>query len=174
MASTFMGLNISYSGLVASNAALNTTANNIANVETVGYSRQIVNQSASAAMRAFAGHGCIGAGVDTLGAERVRDIYYDEKYWNNNSKLGEYDKKQYYCSIIEEYLKYIHSLQELNIDIASEFLIMASELIHLKSKMLIGKTMEEEMEESEFQIQSEEDLKNKLIAYHGISRWWFN
>ena len=66
--------------------------------------------------------------------------------------------------IIEEYLKYIHSLQELNIDIASEFLIMASELIHLKSKMLIGKTMEEEMEESEFQIQSEEDLKNKLIA----------
>ena len=38
MASTFMGLNISYSGLVASNAALNTTANNIANVETVGYS----------------------------------------------------------------------------------------------------------------------------------------
>ncbi len=67
--------------------------------------------------------------------------------------------------IIEEYLKYIHSLQELNIDIASEFLIMASELIHLKSKMLIGKTMEEEMEESEFQIQSEEDLKNKLIAY---------
>ncbi len=100
-----MGLNISYSGLVASNAALNTTANNIANVETVGYSRQIVNQSASAAMRAFASHGCIGAGVDTLGAERVRDIYYDEKYWNNNSKLGEFDKKQYYCAIIENYLR---------------------------------------------------------------------
>lgn len=104
MASTFMGLNISYSGLVASNAALNTTANNIANIETDGYSRQIINQTASNAMRAFAGHGCIGAGVDTLGAERVRDIYYDEKYWNNNSKLGEYDKKQYYCAIIETYL----------------------------------------------------------------------
>ena len=72
MASTFMGLNISYSGLVASNAALNTTANNIANVETVGYSRQIINQTASDAMRAFASYGCIGAGVDTLGAERVK------------------------------------------------------------------------------------------------------
>ena len=104
MGSAFMGLNIAYSGLVASNAALNTTANNIANIETVGYSRQIVNQTASEAMRAFASHGCIGAGVDTLGAERVRDIYYDEKYWNNNSKLGEFDKKQYYCSIIEKYL----------------------------------------------------------------------
>lgn len=105
MASTFLGLNISYTGLVASNAALNTTANNIANVETNGYSRQIVNQSAAAAMRAFASYGCIGAGVDTLGAERVRDIYYDEKYWTNNSKLGEYDKKQYYCDIIQEYLR---------------------------------------------------------------------
>ena len=62
--------------------------------------------------------------------------------------------------IIEEYLKYIHGLQELNIDIASEFLVMASELVHLKSKMLIGKSLEEEKEESEFQIESEEDLKN--------------
>ena len=104
MPSTFTGLNISYTGLTASNAALNTTANNIANIETDGYSRQIVNQSAATAMRAFASYGCIGAGVDTLGAERVRDIYYDEKYWNNNSKLGEYYKKQYYCLIIDNYL----------------------------------------------------------------------
>lgn len=104
MPSTFLGLNISYTGLVASNAGLNTTANNIANIETEGYTRQVVNQTAATAMRAFASYGCVGAGVDTLGAERVRDIYYDEKYWNNNSKLGEFDKKQYYCAIIETYL----------------------------------------------------------------------
>lgn len=104
MPSTFMGLNISYTGLVAANAGLNTTANNISNIETVGYSRQVVNQAAASAMRAFASYGCVGAGVDTLGAERVRDIYYDEKYWNNSSKLGEYDKKSYYCAIIENYL----------------------------------------------------------------------
>ena len=35
MPSTFLGLNTSYTGLVASNAALNTTANNIANIETI-------------------------------------------------------------------------------------------------------------------------------------------
>ncbi|MBO5032916.1 MAG: flagellar hook-associated protein FlgK [Lachnospiraceae bacterium] len=104
MPSTFMGLNISYTGLVAANAGLNTTANNIANIETEGYTRQVVNQTAATAMRAFASYGCVGAGVDTLGAERVRDIYYDEKYWYNNSKLGEFDKKQYYCAIIETYL----------------------------------------------------------------------
>lgn len=67
--------------------------------------------------------------------------------------------------IIEGYLDYIHSMQDLNIDIASEFLVMASELIHLKSKMLIGKTMEEQEEESEYSIQSEEDLQNRLIEY---------
>ncbi len=68
--------------------------------------------------------------------------------------------------IIEEYLKYIHSLQELNIDIASEFLVMAASLLHLKSKMLIGKSLENtEEEESEFSIASEEALQEKLIAY---------
>ena len=66
--------------------------------------------------------------------------------------------------IIEEYLKYIESMQDLNIDIASEFLVMAAELIHLKSKMLIN--IKEETEETdEYSINSEEDLKNKIIEY---------
>lgn len=105
MASTFMGLNISYTGLVASNAGLNATANNIANIDTKGFSRQEVKQTAAEAMRCFQNYGCIGAGVDTLGVERIRDLFYDEKYWANNSKLGEADKKQYYCSIVENYLR---------------------------------------------------------------------
>lgn len=56
-------------------------------------------------MQFFSTYGCVGAGVDVLGAERVRDLFYDEKYWANNSKLGEADKKQYYCAIIEDYLR---------------------------------------------------------------------
>lgn len=104
MPSTFLGLNTSYRGLVAANAGLNTTANNISNIETEGYSRQQVNQVASSAIRTYTSYGCVGTGVDTLAAERVRDVFYDVKYWNNNSKLGEYDKKQYYAAIIETYL----------------------------------------------------------------------
>ena len=45
-----LGLNIAYSGLMASNAALNTTSNNIANVETQGYSRQQAEQAWNAPM----------------------------------------------------------------------------------------------------------------------------
>jgi len=67
--------------------------------------------------------------------------------------------------IIENYLKLIQNLQNLNIDVGGEFLLMASSLVHLKSKKLIGHTMEEESGEDEFSISSEEDLKNKLIEY---------
>ena len=47
MTSQFFGLNIAASGLRAANAALNTTANNISNANTDGYSRQKVSQEAT-------------------------------------------------------------------------------------------------------------------------------
>lgn len=105
MASTFFGLTIASSGLRAANAALNTTGNNVSNVNTVGYSRQEVQTEAANALRVFATYGCAGAGVETLAIERVRDQFYDNKYWANETKLGEYDAKVYYCKMIEEYFK---------------------------------------------------------------------
>lgn len=103
MPSQFFGLNIAYTGLLASNAALNTTNNNIANVQTNGYSRQEVNQQAASALRLFQTYGCAGAGVETLSIERIRDGFYDTKYWNNNAKVGEYSMKEYYMTQIEAY-----------------------------------------------------------------------
>lgn len=69
--------------------------------------------------------------------------------------------------IIEQYLDFIHSMEEQNIDVASEYLLMAAELIHLKSKLLINRQDEEENKdnEDEFSINSEEDLRNKLLEY---------
>jgi len=66
--------------------------------------------------------------------------------------------------IIEEYINFIKEQEKLNIDIASEYLVMASELVHLKSKLLVNRQDEEELED-EFSISSEEDLRNKLIEY---------
>lgn len=103
MPSQFFGLTIASSGLRAANAALNTTANNIANAQTVGYSRQQVTQEASNALRTFTTYGCAGAGVDTIAIERVRDQFYNVKYWDNNCKFGEYEVKSYYCRSIEDY-----------------------------------------------------------------------
>lgn len=66
--------------------------------------------------------------------------------------------------IIEEYITFIHSLEEKNINVASEYLVMSAELIHLKSRKLINKE-EEQNEEDEFGITSEEDLRNKILEY---------
>ena len=90
MPSQFFGLNIAYTGLLASNAAMNTTSNNIANVQTEGYSRQQVTQQASNALRVFQTYGCAGAGVETLAIERIRDEFYDGRFWDNNAQLETY------------------------------------------------------------------------------------
>lgn len=103
MPSQFFGLNIAYTGLLASNAAMNTTSNNIANVQTEGYSRQQVTQQAANALRVFQTYGCAGAGVETLAIERVRDEFYDGRFRDNNAQLGEYDMKQYYMQQLETY-----------------------------------------------------------------------
>lgn len=103
MPSQFFGLNISYTGLTAANAALNTTANNISNVETKGYSRQKTVQEANNALRTFTTYGSAGAGVDTIAIERIRDEFYDSKMWDNTEKLGEATVKAYYMKSIENF-----------------------------------------------------------------------
>ncbi len=103
MPSQFFGLNIAGSGLRNSNAALNTTANNISNVQTQGYSRQKVDSQAADALRTFTTYGCAGAGVETMAIERVRDSFYDVKYWDNNANYGQFSAKAYYCKSIEDY-----------------------------------------------------------------------
>lgn len=105
MASTFFGLNIAYTGLTAANAALNTTANNISNTNTEGYSRQLVSQQAANSLRTYTTYGCSGAGVETTSIERQRDAFYDFKYWNNNASKGEYSELEYYMKQIEDSFK---------------------------------------------------------------------
>ena len=57
--------------------------------------------------------------------------------------------------IIEEYLEFIEKMEEMNLDIASGYLVMASELIEMKSKLLLPRQEKEE--------ETEEDPKEKLI-----------
>lgn len=68
--------------------------------------------------------------------------------------------------ITKEYLSFINEHKELTIDGASEYLVMASELIHLKSKLLLNKNDEEE--DAEYEINTEDDLRNRLIEYEKL------
>lgn len=104
MPSTFFGLTISSSALFSFQAAVNTTANNISNVQTQGYSRQEAIRQAAEALRVNQKYGTAGSGVDTTAIKQIRDYYYDVKYWKNNSDVGLYDTKLYYMKQIEDYV----------------------------------------------------------------------
>lgn len=103
MPSSFFGLGVAYTGLNAAQASINTTANNISNVQTKGYSKQQVTLAASASLRAYQRFGSTGTGVDVTSVKQVRDAYYDVKFWNNQSDLGRYQKKLYYMEQIQNY-----------------------------------------------------------------------
>ena len=103
MSSQFFGLNVAYTGLNAYMASINTTANNVSNVQTKGYSKQVVELESASAIRAFDRYGNVGAGVSAKQVSQLRDLYYDTKYWNNQSYLGYYSTKEYYMLQIENY-----------------------------------------------------------------------
>ena len=105
MASTFFGLTIASSGLSTFQTAINTTANNISNVDTEGYSRQEAIKTAAEAIRVNAKYGSTGTGVEVSAISQMRDLYYDLKYWGNNSRLGEFQTKSYYLNQIETYFQ---------------------------------------------------------------------
>jgi segregation and condensation protein A len=72
------------------------------------------------------------------------------------------------AEITEQYLLYIHTMNDLQLDVASEFLVMAATLLAIKSKMLLPKHEEENFDES-LDIDSQEDpleeLVERLIEY---------
>lgn len=65
--------------------------------------------------------------------------------------------------ITKQYLDYIRKMKELNLEIASEYLVMASELIEMKSKMLLPK--KKEMDEDNYEEDPREVLIERLLAY---------
>lgn len=103
MPSTFFGLTIATSGLNAYQVALNTTANNISNVQTEGYTRQVANRVASDSLRVYQKYGAVGTGVTTTSIKQVRNEYYDAKYWYNQSSVGLYETRLNYLQQIENY-----------------------------------------------------------------------
>jgi segregation and condensation protein A len=67
------------------------------------------------------------------------------------------------AQITGQYLEYIHAMNELKLDIASEFLVMAAELLAIKSKMLLPKH-EEELDTDDSEFDFEEDPREELVA----------
>lgn len=65
------------------------------------------------------------------------------------------------AKITEQYLLYIHTMKELQLDLASEYLVMAATLLAIKSKMLLPK--HEETIDEDFSFEIEEDPRDELV-----------
>jgi flagellar hook-associated protein 1 len=85
--STFMGLNTSLRGLLAEQRALDVTSHNIANTNTVGYSRQEAVLQTTDALALDTGNP-IGTGVDVVAYKRIRDSFLDLQYRAQSMQVG--------------------------------------------------------------------------------------
>jgi len=66
------------------------------------------------------------------------------------------------AKITNDFLAYIHQLLALNVEVASEFILVAATLMRIKSKMLLPRI---EIDEAGNEINAEQDLIARLIAY---------
>ncbi len=65
--------------------------------------------------------------------------------------------------ITEQYINFLKEMKEMNLDIASEYLVTASELIEMKSRYLLPKPPKEE--DDNYVNDPEEELKQRLLEY---------
>jgi len=63
--------------------------------------------------------------------------------------------------ITDQYMEYLFAMQEMDLEIASEFLVMAATLLHIKSRLLLPVRKDEEEEEAD----PREELILKLVEY---------
>jgi len=66
------------------------------------------------------------------------------------------------ADITEDFLHYIQQAKELNIELASEFILVAATLMHIKARMLIPR---KELDEEGNEIDPRQELIEKLIEY---------
>ena len=64
--------------------------------------------------------------------------------------------------ITKQYMEYINKMEEMNLNVASEYLIMAAELLEMKSNMLLPRP---KLEEDEYEEDPREKLIKRLLEY---------
>ncbi|WP_449622732.1 flagellar hook-associated protein FlgK [Robertmurraya sp. Marseille-Q9965] len=109
MRSSFMGLETARRGMFAQQTALYVTGNNIANANTLGYSRQRVNFTQSLTYPGVGLNrpqlpGQMGTGVAADSIQRIRDEFIDSRYRGENNKLGYFGTKANTLSRMEDIL----------------------------------------------------------------------
>ena len=92
MSGTFNTINMASRALQAFQSALDTTGNNISNVNTAGYSREAVNLTQSQSLTYYDnGSKTLGQGVSVSSISRLRDMFLQAQSLTSASSLGQTD-----------------------------------------------------------------------------------
>ena len=111
MANGMASLMVGASGLKTSQTALNTTAHNLSNVNTTGYTRQQITFADSTYVNVFGtgnSTGKCGLGVDVDAISRIRNDFIDKSYRTENARLGYYESQYKAVEEVEDLFGEMH------------------------------------------------------------------
>ncbi len=104
MSGLFSTFNIAKRGMSVQQKSIDVTSHNIANANTVGYSRQRANIVTSTPYTSESGVGQIGTGAQISTIERIRDTFLDYQVRNETSILGKYQVRENFLYEVESIL----------------------------------------------------------------------
>lgn len=178
MSGTLRSLDIARKALWASQLGMDVTSNNIANVNTLGYSRQRVNTSP--AMSLDLQQGQLGLGVNVDSITRIKNNLLDQQYRDNQDRLGYANTKESIYTQIETILQDPgeNSIGSLMNDFFLEFSSLASDPENMTTRLNVrqkAKTLVEGFHSKNNQLQLlKSSVKNEtesaLKSINGITK----
>jgi len=126
MRSTFFGLEIGKTGLSTAQFGLDVTGHNIANVDTAGYTRQRIVQTAYdpfASIGKFApvGEGLVGGGVRVKILDQIRSAYLDRRFRTESTTFSYWETRTQSLSYIRSFFDNINEKTSINYSMAEFF-----------------------------------------------------
>ena len=178
MSSGFLGLSTALSGLFANQRALAVVSHNVANANTKGYSRQVMNTVAYTPQVLPGGLGTLGLGVDVTAIKQIRDDYLDQKFRNETSITSMWDARASVLSEIETIFNepsdssiselldnYYDALQTLNSEpenLTARTLVRQSSIALTEGIASISKALKDLQSDLNTQFESSVDTVNHL------------
>ena len=124
--STFFGLEIGKTGLTVSQIGLDVSSHNIANVDTVGYTRQRIISTAydpfgSVGRALPVSQANVGGGVNVKLHDQIRSAYLDRRFRTENSLSAYWQKRTESMSYLESYFDNVNEKTSINYSVAGFF-----------------------------------------------------
>ncbi|MDH8678579.1 flagellar hook-associated protein FlgK [Fusibacter bizertensis] len=178
MSAGFLGLNTALSGLFANQRSLGIVSHNIANANTEGYSRQVMNTKAYQPQVLPGGMGTLGVGVDVTAVKQIRDNYLDFKYRVENSVKSEWDARasvltelegifnepsdSSIAELMDQYYESLQSLQKNPENLTARTLVRQNTIALSEGTRRISTMLKDLQSDLNFQFQSAVGEVNSL------------